>query len=180
MQFAPGHRGSGIEERPAEECEGKGLLRRGAGTAGGPHVVDLHRGLDGGDSRVGEGEEEAAFVLALVGVRLAIAAVEQAQPVVLDLHGGRSASTFFFPDPLVWVDLSSVEVVIEHKGLHGMRESACQDKQNDHAATEHNPHTSCPPRYRDADMLALYMTSTHMDGSWSITVILQDRKSTRL
>jgi hypothetical protein len=101
MQCAAGRRDGGIEERPGEECCGIG--RRGAaGTAGSPNVIDLDHGLDRGDgSGVGEAQEEAAFVLALVGVRLSIVAVEQAQPVVLDLQDGLSAGTFFFPDPLV-------------------------------------------------------------------------------
>src|SRR5262249_51911966 len=43
------------------------------------------------------------------------------------------------------VDLRGVEVVIQHQGLHCMRENACQDDQTYHATTEHSPHTVFPP-----------------------------------
>src|SRR5215510_9255659 len=130
MHVAAGCRSGGIEERAAEE--GDGLAPQGiAGTAIDPYVIDLDRGLDRGDgSGVGERQEEAAGVLAMVRVRLAIDAVEQAQPVVLELHRGLSASPFFFADPLILGELPGVEIVIQHQGLHSIRERACQNDQN--------------------------------------------------
>ena len=116
------------------------------GTAGSPNVIDLDRGLDGGDgSGVGEGQDKVAFVLALVGVRLAIAAIEQAQPVVLDLRDGLSASTFYFPDPLAGVDLRRVEVVVGDQAPCRVPRNADQDREEQHTTAHNDFHGGPPP-----------------------------------
>ena len=103
-----------------------------AGTTRDRRVVDLDRGLDRGDGGgVAEDQARGRWEPPAVGVRLAIAAVDQAQALVLELPDGLSARTFGYsaPTPLVWVDVRGVEVIVGDQALQRVYRNAQQVEQ---------------------------------------------------
>jgi hypothetical protein len=76
-------------------------------------------------------------VPAVVRVRLAIAAVDQAQSLVLDLPDGlRTSAPEFEPEPLVRVERCGVEVIIGDQALCRVPRDAAQDHEKHRRASK--------------------------------------------
>jgi hypothetical protein len=122
---ATGRRGGSVEEKPGEDCHGNGSLWI-AGTTRDRRVVDLDRGLECGDGGgVAEDQVQVVSGVPAVRVRLAIAAVDQAQALVLELPDDLSARTFgFSPELLVWVDVRGVEIIVGDQALQRVHRNA--------------------------------------------------------